>query len=152
MAAGFSFLPENLDTIKMRLFEIAKESISKEHLEKSLAIDCQIPVSLVSADTVVALLVFAPYGMKNPQPVFEISDLTIQEIKSIGKDKEHIKLRVCSSTDEMTPAFDCLGWRMNGHYSQLKVGDTVTIVGTVDINEWRNKQFPQVIIRDIKAK
>lgn len=152
LAAGFSFLPKNFDLIRDKLFSLAKKRITQEQLEKSLTVDCQIPVSLVSIKTIESLFEFAPYGMKNPQPVFEIKNLKVLEVKSIGKEQEHIKLKVIEAQNTVgAVAFDCLGWRMGGKYNQLKVSDIVAVVGCVDINEWRDKKYPQVILKDIQV-
>ncbi len=152
LAAGFSFLPKNFDLIRDKLFSLAKKRITQEQLEKSLTVDCQIPVSLVSIKTIESLFEFAPYGMKNPQPVFEIKNLKVLEVKSIGKEQEHIKLKVIDAQNTVgAVAFDCLGWRMGGKYNQLKVSDIVAVVGCVDINEWRDKKYPQVILKDIQV-
>ncbi len=150
LAAGFSFLPQNLELIRTKLFALAQNGIKAEQLEKSLVIDCEIPVGLVAIKTVETLSDFEPYGMKNPQPVFEIRNLKILEIKSLGKEQEHIKLKVIDSKNkDKAISFDCLGWRIRSAFTELQVGDEVAVVGTLDINEWREKQYPQMVLKDI---
>lgn len=151
LAAGFSFLPQNLELIREKLFHLAKQKVSEEHLEKSLTVDCEVPVTLVNLKTIESLSEFAPYGMKNPQPVFEIQNLKILEVKSIGKEQEHIKLKVIDAGNVSgAVSFDCLGWRMGSYSTNLKVADTIAIAGNLDINEWRDKKYPQVVLKDIK--
>lgn len=151
MAAGFSFLPEKLETIKKRLFQLANEKIKKSQLERGIEVECEIPVQLISVATIESLSEFAPYGMANVQPVFEIKNLKVLEIKKIGKEQEHIKLKVQEFDNSEATAFDCLGWRMSDFYSDLKVNSKISLIGTLDINEWREKKYPQVILKDIQT-
>ncbi|MBP7842680.1 single-stranded-DNA-specific exonuclease RecJ [Candidatus Woesebacteria bacterium] len=151
LAAGFSFLPKNFSMIRDKLFNLARKRITQEQLEKSLSIDCEVPVSLISIKTIESLSEFAPFGMKNPQPVLEVQNLRILEVKSIGKEQEHIKLKVIDAvSSDGAISFDCLGWRMGNLMNELKVADTIAIAGTVDINEWRDKKYPQVVLKDIQ--
>lgn len=153
LAAGFSFLPENLELIRNKLFILARAAVSEEQLEKSIVIDCELPVTLVNIETIDSLSIFAPYGMKNSQPVFEIKGLKIVEIKRIGKEQEHIKIKVISENeDDGAIAFDCLGWRVGERFVELKVLDVISVAGQLDINEWRDKKYPQVVIKDIKLQ
>jgi single-stranded-DNA-specific exonuclease len=150
MAAGFSFLPKNLKTIKTKLFKIAKEKINESQLEKSLKLDCEIPASLVNAPAIESLNKFSPYGMKNPQPVVSIKNLKILDVRLIGKSNEHLKLKLVDSTNEDGVSFDCLGWRMSERFTNLEQDNVISIAGTLDINDWNNRQYPQVILKDVK--
>lgn len=153
LAAGFSFLPENLELIRDKLFGLARTTVPQKKLEKSIVIECELPVSLVNIQTIESLAVFAPYGIKNPQPVFEMQDLRVLQIKKIGKMQEHIKIKVIDALHENTAiAFDCLGWHMGSNFTTLKVADVISIAGHLDINEWRDKKYPQVVLKDIKIQ
>jgi len=150
MAAGFSFLPEKFESISSRLFQIANDQIKKSQLEKFIDIDCEIPSKLVSVEPIVSLSKFAPYGMKNEQPIFEVNNLIVLDVKHIGKDNEHLKLKVQNSEDESETSFDCLGWRMSEYKKEIKTGNIISIVGNLDINEWRDRKYPQMILKDLE--
>ena len=148
MAAGFSFIPSNLHDIKTKLYQLAKKHITKENLEKSLLVDCEIAPQLVSVSTITALSEFAPYGMKNPQPIFEIKNLQVISVTAIGKQSEHIKITVIDTSESSATAFHCLGWRMGDRLPEVRKDATITIVGFLEINEWKNKKYPQIILKD----
>lgn len=150
MAAGFSFLPDKLEMIREKLFTMAQKVVAESQLEKMIAIECEIPVELISIATIESLAVFSPYGMRNPQPVFEVANLKVQEVKNIGKNSEHIKLKVVDAKNPDAISFDCLGWRMSEYLQSTKTGDIISLAGTLDINEWRDKKYPQVILKDLK--
>lgn len=150
MAAGFSFLPENLKMIREKLFVLAQNEINASQLEKVIEIDCEIPLELISIGTIESLAVFSPYGMRNPQPIYEVGNVRVLEVKHMGKDSEHIKLKVVDNKNPDAIAFDCLGWRMSEYLKEIKLGDVISIVGTLDINQWRDKKYPQVILKDLK--
>lgn len=150
MAAGFSFLPKNLETVRSKLFKLAKEKIEESQLEKSLKLDCEIPANLVNINVIESLNKFAPYGMKNPQPVVSISNLKIVDVRLIGKSNEHLKLKLVDNSSEDGVSFDCLSWYGSERFTNLEQDNVVSIAGTLDINEWNNRKYPQVILKDLK--
>jgi single-stranded-DNA-specific exonuclease len=151
MAAGFSFLPENLDKITQKLIKIFNKKIQKEQLEKLLIIDCVIPTNLINSKVIHSLSNLEPYGMSNPQPVFQTQKLKILETKLIGQEKSHLKLKVVDINETSAIAFDCLGWGMKNLYTQFKKDGIISVVGTLNINKWGEKAYPQIIIKDLSA-
>lgn len=142
MAAGFSFTPEKIDLVLKKLFSVAKKDISQSDLEKSIEVDCKLPNSLVSVATVEHLDEFSPFGMGNPAPVFEIDEVVILELKTMGKDQEHLKLAFDS--------FECVAWRKSYLAANLKAHMKVNLVGSLSINEWNGSKKVQLQLKDVK--
>jgi single-stranded-DNA-specific exonuclease len=152
LAAGFGFETEKITVIKERLFALAKIKISPNQLEKKLKIECEINPDLVSEKIVADIEKLSPFGIKNPRPSFKINNLKILEVKTIGEEQKHLKLKVAFENKDGSKInyFDCLGWGMSEFATKIKTGDKISVAGTLDTNSWRNVVYPQVIIKDIR--
>ncbi|MDN8787945.1 single-stranded-DNA-specific exonuclease RecJ, partial [Staphylococcus aureus] len=84
-----------------------------------------------------------PFGTDFSRPIFEMDDLSVSSVKSIGQQKNHLKLTLCESN------IAALFWQ-NGHLEpELQDEKPINILGSVHINVWNGNQSPQLIIQDI---
>lgn len=150
MAAGFSFLSKNLDNVSDKLLRIARSKISKDKLEKALNIDCELPASMVTVPVSRSVSNFAPFGVKNPRPIFKIKNLKVVSTKILGKENEHFKLKVVDSINDSSETFDCLGWGIADKIENVAVGREIEVAGYLEVNQWKQNKFAQVIIKDLR--
>ena len=83
----------------------------------------------------------APFGISNPQPQFLFENCRIDNIRTIGKNNDHLKLKI--------DALDAIFFKQATDFSYLKVGDSIDFIARLDINEWQGHSFPQLIIQTI---
>lgn len=148
MAAGFSFETQKLEQITQSLYDIAKKEINPEDLQRSLRVDCEVAHTLLTLETTEKLQKFGPFGMGNPQPQIQVSEIEVLEIKTIGKDNSHVKFTLGSDSIEKINA---IGWKMAHTVTTIKVGELITVVGGLDINEWNNTKSVQFTLKDIQS-
>lgn len=151
MAAGFSFESENLDEIKGLLFDLASQDISEDLLEKELSLDCQLHHELISVETVNTIDRFAPFGMKNPQPVFQINDLVLLSKNELGKSGKHYKLLVAHK-DDLANSFEVLVWNKPYLIADLNQKDALNIAVSLKINEWNGRKKIQLTLLDSQKR
>ncbi len=82
------------------------------------------------------LVKMEPFGTGNPEPVFQVSRVTIDKIWHLGKDLQHLKLKVLDS-DRRVMTF--LLFSDAKSYS-LKTGDKISIVFNLVLNSWQGKK------------
>lgn len=140
MAAGFTVETAKLEILEKKLFETAEKLIKKEHLERLLRIDLELPINLVNAETYEEIQKLSPFGMANPEPTFITPDLTVQALRAVGSDGKHIKLKL--------NYFEAIYFGA-GANNKFSPGDIVDIVYTLDENEWNGNKTLQLKIRDI---
>ena len=145
MAAGFSVATERIDEFMKALEKKASEVVTEELLKRYLKIDAVIPFSIVTMEFLDAIGKLEPYGMGNPEPVFATKNVSIVEKRRIGREQNHLKLKV--ESDGKT--FDAVAFGMADKID-LSEGDTVDIAYIIDKNEWNGKVSLQLKIRDIK--
>ena len=146
MAAGFTVETTKLLELKKDLEDRAESIIDEEVLIRSLKIDLELPLSFVSQDLYDRIQAFSPFGMGNPEPVFLSKELEVDEMNRVGYDKKHLKLRLRSKNI----AFDCIGFGLGEKAKEIKIGDKIDIVYTIDKNEWNGEKKLQLKIKDFR--
>lgn len=146
MAAGFTVQTALLPDVETRLNELADRSITAGQLQRTLRIDCKLPLELVSEDLWTKLTQLRPFGAGNSEPVFAAYRVRVSDIRAIGRENKHLKLRL-SSGDHETEA---VAFGFGSLTSQVKAQDLVDIAYTVDMNQWNGNSSLQLKLRDIR--
>jgi len=150
MAAGFGFEQDKLTAVVDYLLNYGRENISSDLLQKSLEIDCLLPVALVDLKAIDLIAKFAPFGQGNHLPLFALADMRVTEIKVLGRQAEHLKLTLTSAGNQQSVV--ALFWGKAELKESLTVGSLVDVVGVLDVNEWQGVKTPQLIGKDLKLK
>lgn len=145
MAAGFSLETSRISEFSKALSEKAEEVVTEELLKRYLTIDVQLPFGLITAELIDEISKLAPFGMGNPEPIFATDNVTILEIRRIGHDQNHLKLKV--EKDKMV--FDAVGFGMADSVNVFP-GDEVDVAYQISENEWNGKKSLQLKMKDIK--
>jgi single-stranded-DNA-specific exonuclease len=145
-AAGFSLDHDNIHQFVKEITEFANNTITAEDLIKELNIDMELEIDEIDLDLYSQISQLEPFGFKNSTPVFIIKELTINNIFFLGKDKKHIKLLLEKNNKVLT----AINFHFEPKYNDLKIGDKIDVVGTLNTNKWNNQETLQIVIRDIR--
>lgn len=143
MAAGMTMDIENIEELEQGLNDWMAQLA--EHT--SLAPTKRVAVKLDEADITVKnirdIQKLSPYGTDFEKPLFELDNSDVIDAKAIGKDNKHLKI----TTGQLR--LQHLYWN-NGHLaSQIELGQPISLLGHLQINEWNGNQSPQFIIQDL---
>ena len=86
--------------------------------------------------------------MGNQEPVFKTSNIKISEIRYIGKEKKHVKVKF--DVLDSSKKIDGIGFNMKDAFENIKSGDLIDLVFSIDKNIWNNIESLQLKIKDIK--
>ncbi len=146
MAAGFTVENIKLEMVQKLLEEKAQELLTEDMLIRSLRIDCELDLSIISQDFYYAIQQLSPFGMGNMEPIFVSHGVKVEDMRIIGKDGKHLKFK----TVQGLAHFDAIGFGLAEKSGEIHNGDSVDIVYTVDENEWNGQKKLQLKIKDIK--
>ena len=138
-AAGLSIPEANFEAFKERLEVIFDAAIPADADVRKPA-DFTIDADQLTYDLLNSFERLAPFGPGFELPLFEVVDLPIDEVKAMGKEKNHLKL-VCDG-------FDVILW--NGVPlvgDKAKAAKTVSVTGQAQVNEFLNRKTMQLIAR-----
>lgn len=143
MAAGFSIETTKIEEFRLKINELNNEKLTDDVLERKLHIDMEINFESITKELVEELKKFEPSGQGNYSPVFASSKVAIKEVKPVGNEGKHLKLKL----EQNGKVIDAIWFN-----SQYKVHSTeyIDIAFSVEENIWNNKTSIQLKIKDIK--
>lgn len=144
MAAGFTIETQRIEEFKTVLIKSASAQIADELLVKTLKIDLEIDFPIISQKLYDQIQKLAPFGMGNPEPVFMSSNVSVENLKMVGRDSKHLKLAL----KQQGTLFDAIAF--NYQDKNLKTGDKLKIVYSIDNNIWNGRSRLQLKVKDVK--
>ncbi|KAB2861539.1 MAG: single-stranded-DNA-specific exonuclease RecJ, partial [Exiguobacterium chiriqhucha] len=145
-AAGMTLLSENVAELRRRLNEQA-ESIPDETFVARVNVDLKLDVNDVSLDLISEIGKLAPFGMGNPSPRVVVADARLRDIRQIGRDNTHLKVQLAGDKREL----DGIGFGFGHVVSEISKMAHVSVMGSLQVNEWNGMRKPQLMIQDIRV-
>jgi single-stranded-DNA-specific exonuclease len=143
-AAGFTVLNENIPALKKRLMDIAEEALQGQELLPTIEIDAELDVHHLSDDLCMELAALEPTGYHNPAPVFVSRNVRVLECRTVGKDGQHLKMRIARAGQ---PPLDAIGFNLGAWASHKP--DRVDLAYELEMNEWNGRQSLQLNVQDV---
>lgn len=143
-AAGVTLNPDIIDEFRARINRFAAEKYPQMPVPE-LRIDFKIRPSQVDVQKLNLISALEPLGHGNPQPVFGLFGMRIDNIMPIGKGR-HLRLSV-SRDDARLSVF-----RFNSTCESFpyECGQIVNLVVTMERNEFRGVVSPTLLLKDIR--
>ncbi|MEO0405429.1 MAG: DHHA1 domain-containing protein, partial [Bacteroidota bacterium] len=149
MAAGLTLAKDQVGVF-MKRFDAAIQNQIAALPEKMLRLDAKVSLDEWSKKNIQILKRMAPFGPKNQQPLF-LSEKVIVERDPLlmGVEKNHARLTL--RQDIHSPHhFSAVFFHHGQRVKNLRKGDLLDIVYTVEENVWKGKTTVQLKIRDLK--
>ncbi len=146
MAAGFSIETIKIEQFRLKINEIAKRILTSELLERKLKIDMKIDFKKINPELLGLIKKLEPTGQNNYLPVFMSENVKVKEIKTVGNEGKHLKLKL-SQNGIILDAI----WFGFTKSQKLKVDDQINIAYSIEENTWNNKTSLQLKVKDIKV-
>lgn len=140
-AAGLVIDPANLSEFK-RSLNSSCFAMGGDKFSYSSDLLGELDIAQMDDELLEILEFFEPYGQKNPRPVFCINSAVVVHLKLIGKDSNHIKIRIEKDGMQRDGLF------FNYDYIP-KVGEKVSIIACVTKNNFRGEIMPELVIKEI---
>lgn len=144
MAVGLSIDSDKIELFRKRINEYA-DTFSNMPFDR-LNIECKLNPAFLSVDIVQSLSYLQPFGAGNPTPIFGLYNMKLINIIPLSNNK-HLKL-VFSRNNTTVNAMKFFTSTEEFPY---KIGDTLDLAVTLDINEYNGNTSVSVIIKAIKS-
>lgn len=145
MAAGFTIETEKIEKMTEALEKFAHETLHNDLFIRTIKIDCEVPLYLITESFYSALQQLGPFGMGNPEPTFLSRNAVIEDMRVLGKEGKHLRLIVSQTNSELT----AIAFGMGDRAQDLHIGDSIDLVFTVDENTWNGRTTLQLKVKDI---
>lgn len=145
LAAGLSVERGRVDEFRRRINEYARERLGGEDIKFTVTADCEVTGADLTMHLAEELRAFEPCGVANPTPSFILRDARVMRISPIGAGK-HTKLTVNADGAVLT----ALWFGMPASSVEFHENDTVDLLFTLDINEFRGISSLQLLVSDAR--
>ncbi|HEY5270034.1 MAG TPA: hypothetical protein VII97_06830, partial [Anaerolineales bacterium] len=146
MAAGLALEQEKLPEFYRRLSKtVGKMLGAAVQEEPEIRIEAWLDLPEITLDLAAVLESLAPFGPGNEKPTLATHGLRMQSAKTIGRNKEHLKLAVADETGNL---HTILWW--NGAGETLPEGK-FDLAYTVRASDWRGSRQVQMEFVDFRV-
>lgn len=142
MAAGLSLPEENIPEFRRRINEHC--NLSEEDLTETVWIDVPMPLEYINEKLILELGGLEPFGKANPKPVFADKNISIRNVRAIGKDKQYTRMTIAKDSGIVIDAvgfFPCT--ELETVYNK---NGRISCTYYPEINEFRDKKQIQVCV------
>ncbi|HVN56107.1 MAG TPA: single-stranded-DNA-specific exonuclease RecJ [Anaerolineaceae bacterium] len=144
-AAGFTVRNENLPELITRMQAMAAQQLGDlSQLRRTLDADLEIPLSDLNFKMLNYLDLIQPTGYGNLEPVFVSRNLEVRNHRTVGKEKQHLKLWVSDGK----ASINAIAFRLGHLDGQLP--HFVDLMYTFERNEYNGMIDLQLNVRDLR--
>lgn len=147
-AAGVSLPAENVSRFKEAINAYGQEHMTTKDFYLRISIDAVVASEDIAHEFAESLDSLKPFGLGNPKPCFMYNDLTVDTVRWLGKDSQHLKLNV----HDGARVYDCIKFNGSEEEKKIRTGDKIDAVFTLDINKFRGVETLQFALKDVFVK
>ena len=137
-------MEENIDSF-IETFDEACRKKSDAISEQIIEVDAQIERKDLNAQIIKDIREMKPYGQSNQVPVFLYKGVKVSAIRTI-KEEKHLKLVL---KDDRS-LIDAVGFSMGARRDEIRIGDKIDVVGTIELNTYNTPKTIQFVLQDFK--
>lgn len=144
MAAGITLKAENVPLFRERINQYAAKTCP-EMPAQVLRIDCKLNPAALSPEMPQSLAPLEPYGSGNPQPLFGLYGMELQQIVPVGGGN-HLRL-LCAKKGV---TISCMKFGTKPEDFPFVPGEVLDLAVTLEAKEFRGEPQLTVSVREVK--
>ncbi len=141
MACGCSLSDVNIEKFINYMLELSNDFEISD--EKIFNFDFDISPLDITLDNFRLIKDFEPFGEGNPVPRFEIKNIFPKSIFRMGSDDAHLKIVLEND-------IECVAFSFGKFFEEINNSKTFSLLGSIDINYWNDKERVQFKVNDIR--
>ena len=145
-AAGLTVDEKKIEAFKKAINIVGRRYLTPDKLVPELIVDSVLDLRDVDRKFFDGMQKLAPFGTGNPAPVFMSTGVTAQDLRMIGKEKNHAKFRAAQGKKTI----EAIGFNLAKAFRKVGQDDLIDIVYEIDLNEWNGKETLQLKILDTR--
>ena len=145
-AAGFTVTNAQLDALREALIAHA-ERLTDDDLRPTLRLDAVLAHDDVSLASCAEIAALAPFGHENPEPLFLLPGVRVQEIRGVGASGAHLAFQAVLDTGE---SIRCIAFGLGPRERELSQLARVDLAVTLQRDVWRGDERLQLRVRDFR--
>lgn len=147
LAAGFSVDLNQIDALHQALRDHAKGLPEFQPGVRQLELFAELSGADLTVEHVSALNQLEPFGMGNPQPVFGLLGVMVQECSVIGKTGEHLRLTVTTKDHAKLTA---LAFGCASRKEELAPGTLIDLAFTAQADSYQGRTSVKLMVKEFR--
>ncbi|PIR85140.1 single-stranded-DNA-specific exonuclease RecJ [Candidatus Kaiserbacteria bacterium CG10_big_fil_rev_8_21_14_0_10_45_20] len=154
LSGGFSLKEGAIHQLPEALEKAYASVTSGEKKDEPMQIDGTLTLSEVGKSLYTSLRHLAPFGVENPKPIFQFSNVRVERVLYFGKHKEHTRVTISDDTGRAIDAIVFFSDRSSfkNELALLSKGDRVSVCACVEESSFGNKTELRLRIENIEIK
>ena len=137
-------LNEYLEKLVQELESIAEAELDPNYLRPKINIDMEYPLHKLPVDILNELDKLEPLGADNSEAVFVSRGVEVKNARTVGKDENHLKLRLKDKHAE----YDAIAF--NQGYWGKEMPNRIDVVYSIERNHYNGNIYKQLRVKDLK--
>lgn len=147
MACGFSLKSSTPRSAFVEAFvAAAHESLSNLPSEKIVPLAAELSLADLTWQFIEQLEWLEPFGEQHPEPLFCLRHVILKDFQAVGNRGQHVRVLLGDDSGRTVKA---IAFGMGKRAEQFQLGDRVSPVGTVGVNQWNGHRDIQFQIKDL---
>ncbi len=132
------------------LFERLKKSVATRLRARSVPesiveVEAEMWTEYLTMEILDQMAALEPFGKGNPFPKFAIFNAPVVDVRRIGEEGQHLRLRIGASPQQSVTA---VGWNMGNQADSIQ--SRIDAVFELSRNVWKNRVDVQIILEEIR--
>ena len=145
MACGFTLA----DTVSREQFaetfqQAVRTQIEALPTEHIIPLAAELTLTDITWSLVEQLDAMQPWGEGNPEPLFGLRNVLVKDFQTVGSTSKHLRLVF----GDEAHSIKAIAFGFGGKADTLQLGDTVSLVGRIGVNEWNGHKDLQFMVED----
>ncbi|MBT5028501.1 MAG: single-stranded-DNA-specific exonuclease RecJ [Nitrospinaceae bacterium] len=146
-AAGLSIAEEQVESFRNAMNEVGHKYLTDEDLIPEVKVDAVLNLEEITRPLYNQIALLEPFGAENPVPSFLSQGVQLQEIKFMGKEKNHVRFRAKQGKGKI----EGVGFGLADIFSYIDPAtDLFDVVYELDLNTWNGREKLQMKLLDIR--
>jgi len=146
-AAGLSIPEDQVEAFRNAMNEVGHRYLTEEELIPEVRMDTELNLEEVDHSLYSRMALLEPFGAENPVPSFLSRGVKLQEVKFIGKEKNHVRFRAKQGKGRI----EGVGFGFSEVFESVDPStDHFDIVYELNLNSWNGREKLELKLLDIR--
>ncbi len=146
-AAGLTIQEEQIEAFRNAINEVGQQYLSEEDLIPEVRVDAVLDLEEINHSLYSRMALLEPFGAENPVPCFLSRAVKLQEVKLIGKEKNHVRFRASQGRGRI----EGVGFGFAEVFESVDVAtELFDIVYELNLNTWNGREKLEIKLVDIR--
>ncbi len=146
-AAGLTIQEEQIEAFRNAMNEVGHQYLKEEDLIPEVRVDAVLDLEEINHSLYSRMALLEPFGAENPVPCFLSRAVKLQEVKLIGKEKNHVRFRASQGRGRI----EGVGFGFAEVFESVDVAtELFDIVYELNLNTWNGREKLEIKLVDIR--